>query len=232
MYRVGVIVPSSNTTVEYEFNRVLQGVATVHAARVFLERVEVSELMKLEDEAVREARKLATAAVNVIAFACTSGSFVGGRDQFTRIEQEIKNATGLECVATSGAVLRALKHLGAKRICLVTPYTADITSLEAAFLLHYGFEVVSSYHASVVGNREIGMIKDEEVVDWVGRTRYGEADAVFISCTNLRTFNAIRQIEEKTGKPAVSSNSSTLWNTLKVLGCGVERPELGRLFSL
>ncbi|MEM4383002.1 MAG: aspartate/glutamate racemase family protein [Candidatus Caldarchaeum sp.] len=231
MYRVGVIIPSSNTTMEYEFNRALQGVATVHAARVWLERVEVDELRKIESEPVREARKLATAAVDVIAFGCTSGSFVGGWEQYVQIEKEIKTSTGLECVATSGAVLRALKHLGFRKICLVTPYTSDITSLEAAFLRGHGFEVVCSYHASFVDNREIGRIRDEEVVEWVGKTSYREADTIFISCTNLRTFNAIKHIEEMAGKPVVSSNSSTLWNVLNVLGCVVEKPELGRLFS-
>lgn len=138
---------------------------------------------------------------------------------------------GWETTTTSGAVLRALKHLGSKKICLVTPYASNITSLEAAFLRHHGFEVVSSYHASVVDNREIGRIKDEEVVDWVGKTSYDEAEAVFISCTNLRTFDAIRHIEEMTGKPAVSSNSATLWNVLNVLGHVLEKPELGLLFS-
>ncbi len=229
-FRVGVIVPSSNTTVEYEFQHALQDIATVHTARVWLERVSVEELRRLEDEAVKEAAKLATADVDVIVFGCTSGGFVKGMKQYIDIENKIKSFTGVECVSTAGAVLRALKHLGAEKICLITPYTSDITRLESSFLKGHLFEVVSDFSASIVDNRLIGRVEDEEVVRWVEKTNHKEADTIFISCTNLKTFKAIMKIEELTGKPTISSNSSTLWNVLNVLGISVERHELGRLF--
>ena len=230
MNRIGLIIPSSNTTMEREFWETLHGHATIHAGRVFLENVMVSELTAVEDEAVREARKLVTAGVDVLVYGCTSGSFVKGPQQYSGIEEKLEKL-GKPAVATSGAVIRALTHLGAGKISLITPYTRDITEVEKAFLAKHGFEVLSTFHASIVANLDIGMVKDDEVAEWAMENTHPDADAVFISCTNLSTFKAIKRIEENTGKPVVSSNSATLWNVLQKLNKKIELPRLGMLFS-
>ncbi|MEM4167727.1 MAG: hypothetical protein QXW98_04730, partial [Candidatus Caldarchaeum sp.] len=69
------------------------------------------------------------------------------------------------------------------------------------------------------------------VAEWAMENTHPDADAVFISCTNLSTFKAIKRIEENTGKPVVSSNSATLWNVLQKLNKKIELPRLGMLFS-
>lgn len=229
--RVGLIVPSSNTTMEREFWDVLHGFGTVHTGRVFLERVDVRELTEMEDEAVKEARKLATAGVNVIVYGCTSGSFVKGAHQFMDVEKRLEEVSHVPCVATSGAVVRALKHLGVRKISLVTPYIREITEIEKTFLKINGFETVSSFYASILGNIDIGRVTDEQVLGWCLENVHHSADAVFISCTNLSTFKALKKIEEKTGKPVVSSNSATLWNVLQKLGMKLSLPHLGRLLA-
>ncbi|MEM1952183.1 MAG: aspartate/glutamate racemase family protein [Candidatus Caldarchaeum sp.] len=229
--RVGLIVPSSNTTMEGEFWEVLHGFGSVHSGRVFLERVDVQELTVMGDEAVREARKLATAKVDVIVYGCTSGSFVKGAHQFMDVEKRLEEVSHVPCVATSGAVVRALKHLGAVKISLITPYIREITEIEKTFLKINGFETVSSFHASILANTDIGRVSDEQVLDWCLENVHPSADAAFISCTNLSTFKALRKIEEETGKPVVSSNSATLWNVLQRLGIKLSMPHLGRLLT-
>ncbi|MCX8202871.1 MAG: aspartate/glutamate racemase family protein [Nitrososphaeria archaeon] len=231
MTRVGLIVPSSNTTMEPEFCEALRGLASVHTARVLLEHVNVAELETMEDEALREARKLTTAEVDLIVYGCTSGSFVKGGKQYLEIEERIEEETGIPCVATSGAVVRALKHVGAKRVSLITPYIREITELEKSFLEANGFVTVNAYYASIIKNTEIGRIPDEEVVKWTASNVSLDSDAVFISCTNLKMFRALRAIEERTGKPVVSSNSATLWNVLQRLKLQVSLPHLGKLLT-
>ncbi|MCS7138308.1 MAG: maleate cis-trans isomerase, partial [Candidatus Caldarchaeum sp.] len=167
VFRVGLIVPSSNTTMEREFWEALRGFVSVHVGRVFLERVNVDELEAMEDEALREAGKLATAEVDVVVYGCTSGSFVKGWKQYLEIEKRMNEFTGVPCVSTSGAVVRALEHLKASKISLITPYTRDITETEKAFLKAHGFETVSTYYASMVRNTEIGRVPDEKVGEWV-----------------------------------------------------------------
>ncbi|MCS7133173.1 MAG: maleate cis-trans isomerase [Candidatus Caldarchaeum sp.] len=231
MLRVGLIVPSSNTTMEREFWDALHGFGSVHTGRVFLERVNVGELEAMEDEAVKEAVKLATAAVDVVVYGCTSGSFVKGGKQFLEIEKRLEKATGIPSVATSGAVVRALEHLHAKKISLITPYIREITEIEKKFLEVNGFETVSTYYASILENTKIGRVSDEQVLEWALASVSPRADAVFISCTNLSTFKTLKTIEQQTGKPTFSSNSATLWNVLTKLGWPIDIPQLGMLFT-
>lgn len=164
-------------------------------------------------------------------YGCTSGSFVKGGKQYLEIEERIEEETGIPCVATSGAVVRALKHVGAKRVSLITPYIREITELEKSFLEANGFVTVNAYYASIIKNTEIGRIPDEEVVKWTASNVSLDSDAVFISCTNLKTFRALRAIEERTGKPVVSSNSATLWNVLQRLKLQASLPHLGKLLT-
>ncbi|MEM4561101.1 MAG: hypothetical protein QXS57_06730 [Candidatus Caldarchaeum sp.] len=232
MRRVGLILPSSNTTMEREFSEALAGKATVHGARIKLERAVYSELAALEDEAQREAEKLATAEVDVIVYGCTSGSFIKGSKQYLGIERRIEESFGIPCVATSGAVVRALERLGAKNITMITPYTHDITEIEKQYLRAHDVNVLNYFHASLTENLRIGRVSDEEVARWAVENLHPSAEAVFISCTNLSTFKAIRMVEERTNRPTISSNSSTLWNVIKRLGLDADLSHLGRVFTL
>jgi maleate isomerase len=79
MQRLGVIIPSSNTTVESEFSTILHGTdVSFHIARIHLSDVTVKDLEDMEKETVAAARLLKDADVNLVAFACTSGSLVKG----------------------------------------------------------------------------------------------------------------------------------------------------------
>lgn len=226
------MIPSSNTTMEAEFGSALTGIATVHAARVGLRLVTLEELTRLEAEAVVEAKKLADAGVNIIAYGCTSGGFVRSPHQHMDIERAIEEGVGVPCVAAAGAVVRALRSLGVKKVDLVTPYIPAITKLEELFLESYGFKVVDSFSASLLENTAIGRIQAHEVSSWVRCTDYSNADVVFISCTNLPTFHVIEGLEDEVGRPVVSSNSATLWDVLRRLGVAISDKPLGRLFKV
>ncbi|MFP3236652.1 MAG: maleate cis-trans isomerase, partial [Vulcanisaeta sp.] len=77
--KVGVIVPSSNTTVEREFNKIfVEPDVTIHSARITLREVNLKGLEEMEKETERAAAELRTANVDVIAYACTTGSLFKG----------------------------------------------------------------------------------------------------------------------------------------------------------
>ncbi len=229
--RVGLIIPSSNTTMEREFCTALQGIATVHSGRIRLVNAEQGELISLEEGVYEEAEKLSTAEVDVIVYGCTSGSFIRGHQQYAAIEEEVEKSFGIPCVATAGAVVRALNHLKSKKIALITPYTHDITEIERKYLSAHGFEPVTTYYASIKQNTTIGKIKDDEVFDWAVKHSGENAEAVFISCTNLSTFKVLGKIEQTLNIPTISSNSATLWNVLQRLGLTLQNKSLGRLFA-
>jgi maleate isomerase len=225
MKRLGVIIPSSNTTVEKEFSAALHGSeVSLHYARIPLKDVTVKALEEMEKQNVIAAKLLKDAAVDLVVFACTSGSLVKGLGYDLRIAQEISKAAGCPAVATSSAVVDALKTLKARKIALATPYIMEVADREAEFLQKSGFEVVSNQSLGIMENLKIGQLTLQDAQDIAKRASSKLADAILVSCTNFRTFEALPSLERQLAKPVVSSNSATLWTALNALNV---RPKLG-----
>ena len=232
MQRLGVILPSSNTTVETEFSSALQGSQiSLHAARIPLREVTVKELSTMEKETQAAARLLKDADVNAVAFACTSGSFIKGLGHDKVIAEEIGKIVQCPVVVTSGAVVKALNELGLHRISLVTPYVDEVNKKEADFLEKSGFQVQNIRSFNLKSNLEIGKLAANDATVLARSANSDFSDALFISCTNLSTFDVLPSLEDELQKPVVSSNSATLWASLNALNSSF-KPRLGRLFEV
>jgi maleate isomerase len=232
MEKFGIVIPSSNTTIEKEFNEKLKGMATVHTSRIRLRAVNVEELTRFEDDVIDETGKLADAGVDVIGLGCTSGSFVKGSRQYLELEERMEEVSGVPCVTASGSVVRALKALGSRKVALVTPYIAEVTKLEETLLNDHGFTVTARRYAGIVENTVIGWVAEEEVARWVKGLGSEDFDTVFISCTNLRTFGILAGLESALGVPVISSNSAILWDMIQRTGLKGHNPGLGRLYEI
>jgi maleate isomerase len=230
MHRLGVILPSSNTTVEYEFSRALQASdVSVHYARVPLQEVTVRGLEGMECRLKEAAQLLADAEVEVVAFACTSGSLVKGLGYDSKLAKHISEVAHCPALTTSGAVIDALRALNARKICLGTPYLSEVATKEVHFLEGNGFEVLKEQSLGIKENIEIGRLTLEDVEKLAKTVYTKDVNAVFISCTNFRTFEAISTLESELGVPVISSNSATLSAALKALNIKV-KVALGQLF--
>lgn len=231
MQRLGVIVPSSNTSVEVEFARALYGSeVSLHFSRIRLNDVTVKALQDMEDGTQAAAELLRDAGVDVVVFACTSGSLIRGIGYDQLIAQKIAKAADCPAVTTSGAVVEALKALGARKISLATPYIKEVTDREVGFLEKSGFEVVRVQSLGIRENLKIGKLTPHDAAALAKNAYSADAQALFISCTNFRTFEGVAALESQLGKPMVSSNTATLWVALRVLQALADLP-LGRLFS-
>jgi maleate isomerase len=214
--RIGIIIPSSNTTVEDEFSPALFKTGySVHYDRIPLVGVTVDELAAMEKNTEYAAKLLKNAAVGVTAYACTTGSLFKGLGHDIELGNLISSISSSETVITSGAVVSALKELGAKNIYVITPYIDDLNKLEKQFLEDNGFNVVQMKGMNKVENLEIGQISSDELLRFVGEIDVKDIDAIFLSCTNMPTFSVIEILENKFNKPVVSSNSATLWSIAK-----------------
>ncbi len=224
--RIGLIVPSSNTTAEPEFRSHTPDGVSVHAARMRLESVTVDELDAMSDDATRAASLLSDADCDVIAYACTTGSLLHGPGFDADLEAELADVAGVPAVATALSVDRALSALDAERIAVVTPYTADLDEREQSYLEASGYEVVTMDGRGLTANTDIGWLEDEDayrqvrqVVDELQATTASvDIDAVFISCTNYRAMGILDTLEADLGIPVISSNSATLWDSCQRLG--------------
>jgi maleate isomerase len=217
---------------EQEFRKVLPTDVSVHAARIRLQKVVVSELKNMKNEIEREAVKLADANVDVISFGCTTGSLVAGVEYDKEIVELIRKVTQKPAVATAGAVVQSLKALGVSRISVATPYTEDLNKRERRFLEQNGFSVDKIVGLGLVDNLKIAETKPETLSSLVRKANTIRAEGIFISCTNLPAIDRIAVLEQTLKKPVVSSNTATLWAIMKELGKLLEAPKLGKLFAL
>jgi maleate isomerase len=152
----------------------------------------------------------------VTAYACTSGSFVGGLAGETALVAAMTKAGAPAAVTTSGALLTALRHLDITRIATATPYTADITAGLSSYLAEAGVDVVA---ASGLGlTSDIWTVPYDVTAKLVRDTDRPDAEAVFISCTNLPTYDVIAPLEAELGKPVLTANQVTMWSALTIAG--------------
>ncbi|WP_048152527.1 maleate cis-trans isomerase family protein [Palaeococcus ferrophilus] len=229
--RIGLLVPSSNTTMEMELHEALPEGVSLHTSRMPLRNVTEEELLKMEALAVEGAKLLKDANVDIILYGCTSGSFIGGKNFEKELEAKIEREVNLPVVSTSSAVLEALGAVDAQRVLVITPYTDEINEREREFLEANEFEVLDIRGLGIEDNTQIGKLEPYEAYRLAKATFMDEADAIFISCTNFRTFEIIELLEEDFGVPVITSNQASLWLALRELDIHDVIPGLGSLFE-
>jgi maleate isomerase len=220
--RLGLIVPSSNTTNEPEFYRALPEGVSLHTARMRLTSANAGELERMAEEVERCVELLATADVDVVAYGCTTGSLVKGPGYDEEIESRIERAAGVPGVATAAAIKRAFDALDLDSLAVHTPYIDDLNDRETDFLEDAGYEVVDLTGLGMEAGLTIGEQRPERAYREARALDHADADGVFVSCTNYRTFEVIERLERDLGKPVVTSNQATLWDALRRLD--VEQP--------
>lgn len=234
--RIGTLIPPGNVTVEREFPQYLPAGYSLHCNRLYRATVSVDQegLLSMIRSAEQASKGLAQAGVEIIMYACTSGSFLSGPGREDEIGEMIERWTGLPACTTSTAVIRGLQALGAKRVFMLTPYPRDIHAREIEFLAHRGIQVAGDDTFECRDTVLIRDIPSETVTERVlaHRAAAAAADAVFLSCTNMLTFDQIAPLEKALGVPVVSSNSCTLWAALTRIGAPTAGLGLGRLFDL
>lgn len=230
--RIGLIVPSSNTTNEPEFQRAVPPGVSIHTARMRLEDTNPEALEVMAEDTERCGELLATADVDVVVYGCTTGSLVKGPGYDVEIEDRLEAVTGVPAVATAAAIRRAFDALDISRLAITTPYIAELNTREREYLEDAGFEIVAIDGLGIEPNTDIGAQVPETTYREARRIDDSEADGVFISCTNYRTFEVIHRLEADLDKPVITSNQATLWNTFNELGIdATPRMNLGQLFN-
>ncbi|HXU88191.1 MAG TPA: aspartate/glutamate racemase family protein [Methylomirabilota bacterium] len=235
--RIGVMVPSTNTTCEADFNMVVPRDVTVHGQRLWMTNDATGDgaYERMNDEIETGARYLATGKVDVIAYGCTTGSFYRGPGWDREMLALITRAAGVPAVATTPSVVEALRAFGARRLSVATPYPEWNNERLRAYLEAQGFEVLNvegEPRAAAAGNQGINDQPPESVVEFAARVCRPEADALLCSCTAWRSVEAVDALERRTARPVVTSNQATIWAALRALGVDHAVRGFGRLFAL
>ncbi|WP_016700427.1 maleate cis-trans isomerase family protein [Actinoalloteichus spitiensis] len=151
-----------------------------------------------------------------LVFACASASFVHGRAGERELRNTMRAAGAPRAVTSSGALAEALAVLGVRRVAIVTPYVDEVTERLHRFLAEHGVDVVGSTGLGLV--RRIWDLTYAEVERAVLDVDGPRAEAVFVSCTNVRTYDLITPMERRLGKPVITANQVSMWAGLRRAG--------------
>jgi maleate cis-trans isomerase len=229
MGRIGLLVPSSNTTVEPEFYRAMPRDVTLHTARLYLTTIAPESILKMVADMEAQARLLASADVDVIVLGATAPSFLKGLGYDREIIQKLEAATGRRATTTSTALVESLQHLGVQRVVLGSAYDEKVNAIARSFLEASGFEVLAVQGLSLTDNLVVGRLSPETAYDLALEVDRPEADAIVLACTNWRTMDVLEKIERKVGKPVVSTTQASIWAALRAIGYEGRVEGYGRL---
>jgi maleate isomerase len=230
---LGLIVLQVDETIENEFRPLfdLDGVTLNHTRIVSAPDVTPENLMQMKAQLTGTAALLpGNRALDVIGYACTSASTVIGSDA---VEVAVQKAHPAAKVTNpAAAALAAFAHLNVKRIAIVSPYIPSVSDALVSLFEEGGFSAVNvgsfgQSEEAVVAR--ISPASVEAAICAVGNDP--DVEAVFASCTNLRTFPVLEAGEAKLGKPVISSNSALAWHMMRLAGLATSGKGPGMLFD-
>jgi maleate isomerase len=229
--RLGLIVLSTDETLEVEARDVLHhpGLALYHA-RIPAHALVTPETLQLMEAQMPDTAGRLPAGLDAIGYACTSGATVIGPDRVRELVQS--RHPGTPVTDPISAVIAGLHALGARRIAMVTPYVAEVTAPMRAHLEMAGIETVTERSFMQKEDWTVARITEASTLAALREAGKDDVDAIFASCTNLRSFGVLDQAEKDTGLPVVTSNQALLWQMLNLAGVAAPGCGPGRLFTL
>ena len=229
-HHFGVLIPSTNTTCEIEYSRLLPPSLQAHFGRLGKSSEGPFSPSKDEDVAY-QAKLLGTARVEVISLAQTSASlFADDYDAVTT--QRITSASGVPAITSAQAVGQAVQALGATRIALVSPYSQPVIERAKHYYeSKYGLRVVAMEGFAATDSNMIGKLGPENARDAFARIDRPEIEVLVVPGGNFPTMTAVPAWEREFGKPVITTNGAALWAMMRMVGAGERLPGLGRLLD-
>ena len=168
--------------------------------------------------------------LDAIVFSCTSGTVAIGAE---RVRQALATARpGIPVVTPIEAGAKGLRCLGARRISILAPYRRQAADLVAGHFIENGFSLDRCSTFDLDGDLQMNRLSAQALKSAAKEALHPESDALFISCTGLRTSGIVHALEESLGVPVVTSNQAMMWEAILHAGhSDVARGE-GRLFSV
>ena len=222
--RLGIMIPSSNVTMEQELYRMAPNGVSIHTGRMVSIGCNADDLRKMDEAMEPCAELVGHAEPDVLLFGCTSGSFLGGAGWEENIRQRIHAVVPntIPCTTTD-AILNALKLYQSKKITIVNPYVDEVSTMETGYFKSAGYDVVSEYNMGYRLGRDIFSVIPGKTYRICRQAVRADTELLFISCTNLRTIEIIEPLEQDLGIPVITSNQASMWEMLQLAGLSTEQ---------
>lgn len=244
LFRIGQIVPSSNTTMETEIPAMLRAREalrperfTFHSSRMRMHRVTPEELVAMSREGLRCAAELADARVDVMSTACLVAIMAQGLGYHRQVQRELQevalaNHCNAPVMTSAGALVEGLQIMGAKKISLLAPYMCSLTDLVVKYIENEGIEVVDALSFEIPDNLEVGRRDPAQLIEDVKRLNTANVDVVVLSaCVQMPSLPSIQTVEDRLGIPVTSTAVCTTRRMLDHLGLEGVVPNAGALLS-
>lgn len=221
--RIGLLVPSSNTTMEPDFYRHIPEDVSVYTARMHLRDVTVAaEEIMLDEHFPVALHDIATIEPDVVVFGCTSAGALRGNEYDAELIRCIEQVIGGPAISVVQSVQAELQRHG-RRVHVLTPYIDEVTDRVAAALAADGAEVVACAGMGIKANADIGRVSPEQIAAFAAEQRTkldATVDCLFLSCTNWQAMAVREQLQRELQLPVVTSNHATLMATLAAVDKG------------
>lgn len=237
--RVGLVVPSSNVTVETEMPQILgrhaEATFSFHASRMRMAKVTPAGLAAMNAQRERCVMELGDADTDVILYACLVALMAAGPGEHQRVESLVAEqlATGgseTKIRSSAGALVEGIRALGARRIALVTPYMRPLAEKVVEYLEAEGFEIADWRALEVEDNREVGCIPGDRVMEAARSLDLTDVDALVISaCVQMPSLPLVQAAEDELGLPVLSAATAGAYSLLRAQGLPIDIPGAGSL---
>lgn len=243
--RIGLVVPSSNTTMETEIPQMLRrrpgqadAPVTFHSSRARLHTVDAESLARMVADADRCAAELGDAEIDVLAYACLvavmaqgHGAHMEGERRLAEVLAETRSATA-PVVSSAGALVRTLHQLKISRVGLVAPYAPELTKMVGNYIEDCGVEITDSVSLSVTDNCAVGRLDPADLRQHVRRLDLGGAEGIVLSaCVQMPSLPAVQPVQDALGLPVITAATATTREILLALGMEPHVPNAGAALS-
>ncbi|MGI9116958.1 MAG: maleate cis-trans isomerase family protein [Gaiellales bacterium] len=242
--RIGMIVPSSNTTMETELPEMFRWRAaetgetfTWHSARAQMSHVTPEELDRMVKASDVAARALADAPIEVIAYACLVAVMCRGAGAHCSVRDQLEAALvdgprQVPVISSAGALVDTLQALDAQRVALVTPYMRPLAEQVSAYIEGEGFAVSELVALEVSDNVKVGQLDPGNLIDIGKQVASSGADVIVLSaCVQMPSLPAVQAVEDAVGLPVITAATATARAILLALGLDPRVPNAGRALA-
>lgn len=228
--KIGFVLLATEQTIQDDVMRLRPEGVGVHFARAYIPDSITNDTLAAQADLLADAAAslLPDGSLDVVCYACTSGSLVIGEE---RVNAELRRGNpGARPTSLVAGVIKALNALGVKSLTVATPYLDEINAKEALYLERAGFEIVNIEGLNLERDSDMVRVAPSYILEFARTVDRPGADALFVSCGALRSLDIVEELEQRVGKPVVVSNQAMIWDTWRMAGIADRTGGHGRLF--
>lgn len=235
--KIGVLVPFTNCNLEPDMELLRPPNTTFHFTRLGgydVDEVPGSDQMAgLGSSDITEALHLISGVrPDVVLYGCTSATLTHGPSFDATLAEKINANSNAISLTAAGCLVTAIKAVGAAKVGFASPYLGEVNEQAAEFLSKEDIQIVNCADIGRdLGNYGQGELMPDEVYALALKADHPEAEAIVLSCTDMRSVEVIERAEKRLGKPVVTSNQAMMFCLMKALGIPRHSKSLGRLFD-